>query len=70
MTGTDLTREEAGYTVCLTLVPDLAAPVSGVIEIVTGKVILDVLEVTPTNAHDAFRHTTLYSDRLREFLAR
>ena len=69
-TVADCERVENGFSVRLYLLPELRDPRTGLMEIVVDGQVVDALDVTPERAYDAYAHTTLYSDRLREYLSR
>lgn len=66
----DAERHDCGYSVALTLLPGLTNPIAGLVEITVenGRIVLDSIDATPANAYDVYRHTTLYSSALRDFL--
>lgn len=63
----DLERSAGdGFKVRLYLVPDLDCPERAIVEVVNGLVVLDQLDVTPSEGLEAYRHTALYSNAYAE----
>ena len=48
--------------------PDLADPVTAQVSVHAGKIILDIINVVPSRALDAFHHTCAYSELYAEAL--
>jgi hypothetical protein len=64
----DLERSLSGFTVRMFYTPSLEEREQAIIEVHAGPVLLETLSVSADKAHDAFRHTALYSGALAEAL--
>lgn len=65
----DLYREGGGFTVGIILLPDIKRPTEAHVTVLDGEgAKIDIFTVPADKAHDAFHHTTQYSEPLLLFL--